>query len=80
MRTRVRRWGNSLALRIPRHCAAEAGVSEGAEVDVTVRCGEIVVAPVRRRTWALEDLLAGIRKGNLHGEDDPGASRGREER
>lgn len=78
MKTRVRRWGNSLALRLPRHCTAEACVAEGAEVDVTVRCGEIVVAPVRRRTWTLEELVAGIKASNRHGEEDAGPSRGGE--
>jgi len=78
MKTRVRRWGSGVALRISRRFAEELGVCEGAEVHVTVRGGEIVVAPVRRRTWALERLLAGVRKRNLHGDLDPGPSRGRE--
>ena len=36
MHTKVQKWGNSLALRIPRSFAAEAQVEEGSTVDVSV--------------------------------------------
>ncbi len=62
MRTHIARWGNSLALRIPRRVAEELGVVEGGDVELTVEPGRLVVRPGPRR---LEALLAGITDQNL---------------
>ncbi|MFN2509292.1 MAG: AbrB/MazE/SpoVT family DNA-binding domain-containing protein, partial [Chthoniobacterales bacterium] len=45
MKTVLQKWGNSLALRIPRTVAAEIAVGAGHAVDVQVNKGRIVVAP-----------------------------------
>ncbi len=78
MRVRVQKWGNSLALRIPKPFAADAGVEEGTVVDVSVSEGHLVAAPVRVRRARLRDLLAKVTKANLHDEVDTGAPVGRE--
>lgn len=78
MLTRVRKWGNSLGLRIPRSFAAELGVDDGSPVDLSVEAGEIRVRPQRRREYTLEALLAEIEDGNLHGEVTTGRRVGRE--
>jgi antitoxin MazE len=78
MQTRVQKWGNSLGLRIPKAFAEEAGVGAGSEVNLTVRDGELVIQPVRRRRFRLEDLLRRVTAANLHGEVEMGASVGRE--
>lgn len=78
MRVRVQKWGNSLALRIPKPFAADAGVKEGTVVDVSVAEGRLVAAPVRVRRARLRDLLAKVTKANLHDEVDTGAPVGRE--
>lgn len=57
MKTAVQRWGNSLALRIPRAYAAETRISEGSEVELTLKAGALVVRPVVRKRHALADLL-----------------------
>lgn len=67
MRTRVQRWGNSLALRIPSALAEETNLEEGAEVEIAARQGKLVVARSTRKV-RLEDLLAGITEDNLHSE------------
>jgi antitoxin component of MazEF toxin-antitoxin module len=46
METAVQRWGNSLALRIPRTYAVETGISEGSEVELTLKSGALVVRPI----------------------------------
>ena len=61
MRTRVRKWGNSLGVRIPSVLAEDAHLQEGVEVDVTVREGQLVIVPVR----SLAELVAGITPENL---------------
>ena len=49
MRTHIARWGNSLALRIPRRVAEKLGVGEGGDVELTVEPGRLVVRPGPRR-------------------------------
>ncbi|UCG84880.1 MAG: AbrB/MazE/SpoVT family DNA-binding domain-containing protein [Gemmatimonadota bacterium] len=78
MNTRIRKWGNSLGLRIPKSFAAEAGVAEGSEVDLTVKNGQLIVKPTRRRRVPLQDLLRRVRPDNLHEEIDTGGPVGRE--
>lgn len=78
MQTKIQRWGNSLGLRIPRAFAEDAGVGAGAEVDLSVRNGELVVKPAKRVKYRLEELVRKITAKNLHGEVDTGAPVGRE--
>ncbi len=78
MKTRVQKWGNSLALRIPKVFAAEAGLREDTPVEVTLRDGEIVIQPITRTPLTLEELLRGVTDQNLHGEWDTGPAVGRE--
>ena len=56
MVTRVQKWGNSLALRIPQSFAMQAKVTAGTAVDIAVEKGQLVVRPVRQR-YRLRDLL-----------------------
>lgn len=76
MRTTVRKWGNSLALRIPSGLAADAHLHDGVEVDVTIKVGRLVVAPVVVPEVSLDTLIAGITSENLHGEHLHDAARG----
>ena len=76
MITKVRKWGNSLGVRLPKAAAQEAGVGDGSAVDVTAEDGRIVVRPVTRTR--LRDLLAGVTPGNVHAGAWPDAPRGRE--
>ncbi|MEW6111609.1 MAG: AbrB/MazE/SpoVT family DNA-binding domain-containing protein [Thermodesulfobacteriota bacterium] len=78
MKTRVQKWGNSLALRIPKAFAAEVGVSENSLVDVSLVDERLVITPLPVPSVTLEHLLAGITDENLHGEIDTGPSVGRE--
>ena len=78
MVTRVRKWGNSLGVRLPKAAADEARVRDGSAVDVRVEEGEIVMRPVRRPRYRLSDLLKGFTRRNRHPEADWGPPRGRE--
>ena len=73
MHVSVRKWGNSLALRIPKSVAADSKIKHGLVVEVSVVKGKLVVTPVSARTYTLDQLLSGITKKNLHGEIDTGA-------
>ena len=78
MKTRVQRWGNSLALRIPKAFAEEIAVREGDEVEMNIAKGQLVVAPRPPRVYHLADLVAGIRPGNQHKEIVVEGPRGKE--
>ncbi|MEX1104246.1 MAG: AbrB/MazE/SpoVT family DNA-binding domain-containing protein [Dehalococcoidia bacterium] len=78
MRVQIQRWGNSLALRIPKAFAADAQLSEKAEVDVSVVDGALVVRRLPSDVPSLEELLARITPENLHPETDWGPPVGRE--
>ena len=78
MRTRVQKWGNSLAVRIPKSFAAEAGLRENSAVDLSVSEGRLVVQPSAEEPLSLDALLRGVTDENLHGEWDTGPSVGRE--
>jgi antitoxin MazE len=66
------RWGNSLALRVPKEFAQEIGASVGKAATMAVRDGKVVVEIAkprrRRRRYTLEQLIAGIRPENRHRE------------
>lgn len=78
MRTKIQRWGHSLALRIPKPFAIEAKLGNQTEVDLTVTNGKLVVSSATKPAQSLEDLLSRVTKRNLHGEIDTGTPVGRE--
>ena len=79
METRIGKWGNSLALRIPQALAAQLGLSLNSTVELASVEDKLVVTVIEPPHSELEDLLAGITDSNLHGEIDSGPSVGREQ-
>jgi len=78
MRATVKKWGNSLALRIPHALATEAGIQDGSEVAMSIEGGDIRIRASRVPRYRLEDLLARVTRANLHPEVPSGPSVGRE--
>ncbi len=78
VKTRIQRWGNSLALRIPKSFADEVGLHKETPVDVSLSDGKIVITPVARPKPTLKQLLARVTRENLHHEVDTGAALGNE--
>ncbi len=74
----VKKWGNSAAVRIPAAIMAAAHVGLDQPVDVREEQGRIVIEPVRRKSYKLDELIVGITKGNLHEPVDSGAPVGKE--
>lgn len=64
MRTQISRWGNSLAVRLPRQVAESAGLGEGTTVELDVIDGVVRLVPARP-SYNLDSLLAGITADNL---------------
>ena len=78
MDTRVQKWGESLALRIPESLADQLGLEPDSPVVVSRRGTELIVTPLNGERLTLEDLLAEVTEDNLHGEVDTGPAVGRE--
>jgi antitoxin MazE len=78
MVTKLQKWGNSLAVRIPKPLAEELEAEAGVEVDLQVEDGRLTLTPVRRSGYSLDELVAGITPENRHDEVDWGPPRGRE--
>jgi antitoxin MazE len=78
MHVRVQKWGNSLAVRIPKPLAIDADVTEGTVLNLAVSEGKVVATPVEQKKLSLNELLAKVNKKNLHGEVDFGRHVGRE--
>jgi len=59
MQGSISRWGNSLGIRIPKDIAARVGLSEGAQVEIEAKDGQVVIHRLRRR-YKLAELLEGV--------------------
>lgn len=78
MRVKIQKWGNSLAVRIPKSFAVQTEIEQDAVVDISVHDGKIVVIPAKKPEFTLDELLRGVNKNNLHGEIDFGKPVGNE--
>ena len=63
--TDMQRWGNCLALQIPKQVADDLGLSGNDAVELTVVDGRLIVAPAP--CPKLDDLIAPINDDNRHG-------------
>ncbi len=66
MRVMVKKWGNSASVRIPASIMQAAHLEIDQEVDIREEDGVVIVAPVRRVSYDLDALIAGITDDNTH--------------
>ncbi len=78
MKATIQKWGNSLALRIPKSFATHSSIEQGSVVDLSLDNGRLIVEPTKEPEYSLKDLLARVTRKNLHSEVDFGAPVGRE--
>lgn len=72
MRTKIKKWGNSLAIRIPKSFADEISLEEETGVNISIEDTKIVIEPVEE--YKLEELLSRVNEENIHNEyftDEP---------
>ena len=72
MKIKIQKWGNSLALRIPKPFAFKAKIREDEFVNLTLEGNKIVIEPVEEKKYSLKGLISGINKSNIHSEIDFG--------
>lgn len=59
MQATITKWGNSLAVRLPKHIAEQTRLDEGSSVELTVDPdGSLRIVPTRRKP-TLSELLEG---------------------
>jgi len=78
MQTKIKKWGNSLALRIPKLLALDANLKQNKLVELSIEKNSIIITPIGEKEYSLEKLLKGVSKNNLHGEFNTGAPVGKE--
>lgn len=79
MKVKIQKWGNSLAVRIPKSFAVQTEIEQDTIVDLSVLEGSIVVKPEKiTPRFTLETLLENVSEENLHGEIDSGEPVGKE--
>jgi antitoxin MazE len=66
MKTRIQKWGNSLATRLPKSFAEGLELAEGSPIEMTLEEGTIIIKPDRDRAWDLEALLDDVTEENIH--------------
>ena len=72
MLTKVQKWGNSYALRIPKALAEELQFTLESAVELHIENGKLIIEPVGKTEYTLDQLLAGITPENMHAEVDWG--------
>ena len=84
MKAMVQKWGNSLAIRIPKSIASLTKLSQNSAVELTLSKGSLVITRSRKQTegkipeYNLKDLLKKVRKDNLHEAIETGPAVGKE--
>ena len=78
MKAQIRKWGNSLAVRIPKAFAADLGVAQDSSVELIVKDGCLLIRPSVAPRYELEALLASVTPKNVHAEVDLGQAMGKE--
>jgi antitoxin MazE len=76
MKTRVQKWGNSCAIRIPKYMIREAGLEYNAEVEMRLEKGKLIIQPVS--DIKLDKILAQVNENNLHRAVETGTAVGNE--
>ena len=79
MNTKIQKWGNSLAVRIPNSFAKTVELKEGNEVSLKLVDNKIIVEKERKKNkYSLKVLMSKVNKDNIHGEINTGIPVGKE--
>lgn len=78
MTTKIQKWGNSLAVRIPKSFASTSNLKDGTEVRMEIMNGKIIISKKRRNVYILKELLSKVSDKNIHEECDYGNIVGKE--
>lgn len=78
MTTKVQKWGNSLAVRLPKKVTDGIGLRQGSAVSIIFDEDLISIKPISKKKETLEQMVRKINKKNRHAEIDWGKPVGKE--
>ncbi len=78
MIVKIQKWGNSLALRIPKAFTREINIEDGSKVNLVLEDGKLMIIPMELKHYKLSELLLQMHENNLHGEVDTKGPVGKE--
>lgn len=78
MKTQIQKWGNSLAVRIPKAFANDLGLDQDSTIELALEDGCLVLKPTALPKYDLGSLLSRVTEDNCHGEYDFGGPTGNE--
>ena len=78
MTTKIQKWGNSLAIRIPKELAKEASFKEGSVVMFSSEGHSLVIKHEKKPVYTLKELLKDFDIKKQHKEFDWGKPEGSE--
>ena len=74
----IKKWGNSLAIRIPSSVVQDLALSENSSVQITSNGVVATIQPKKHKKVSLDELVAAITPDNIHKEVDWGKPVGKE--
>ncbi len=74
----IKKWGNSLGLRLPKVMAEHLNINDGSLLELRLEKDYIKILPLKKSKLKLNDLLSLVNKNNIHHEIDTGDSIGNE--
>jgi len=72
----VKKWGNSLGIKIPNLIVRELALKDGSFVDISDKGKMIIVKPIQKNK--LSEMLSDINEQNIHKEIETGGPVGKE--
>ncbi|MCZ7602197.1 MAG: AbrB/MazE/SpoVT family DNA-binding domain-containing protein [Melioribacteraceae bacterium] len=78
MKVKIQKWGNSLALRIPKAFAFQSKIYEEEFVELKLEKNRLVIEPIKEKKYSLKKMIDDIESLNLHDEIEFGKSTGNE--
>jgi len=78
METVIKRWGNSLGIRLPKVLAEHFNINNGSHLELRIEKDHIKILPVSNQKYTLKELMTKVSKKNIHSEIDTGNVVGKE--
>ncbi|MBU1151988.1 AbrB/MazE/SpoVT family DNA-binding domain-containing protein [Patescibacteria group bacterium] len=75
MQTSITKWGNSLAVRLPKPFTDQMGINSTRKVEIILQKDQIII---KKSPQKLDELLEQITPENIHTETETGSITGKE--
>lgn len=66
MTTKIQKWGNSYAIRIPKNLFEDLRLVQGGEVVLEIQNQSLIMKPKKQKEYTLKELLKGMTPENRH--------------